>query len=306
MSDNTPMGVICINKHEGVTSHTIVNMVRRLYNTKQVGHTGTLDPMATGVLPVMVGRAVKASEYLTAEDKGYIAEMKLGIITDTGDITGNIISQNSNTPIYEEVKEAVNCFIGNIKQTPPMYSALKVNGQKLVDLARKGIEVERNARDIFIKDIKLEQVYNSNSEYRLAVECSKGTYIRTLCTDIGEKLGCGAVMTKLSRTKSGGFDIKNSYTIQQLEEMTEEERIELLRPIDLLFSDIDEVILPPFFERLARCGVEIYLKKIGISPNDAPENTRFKLCGANGFFALGEVRSFPDGMAIKPIKQFVI
>ncbi|MBR5322017.1 MAG: tRNA pseudouridine(55) synthase TruB [Clostridia bacterium] len=306
MTDNTLMGVICINKHQGVTSHTIVNMIRRLYNTKQVGHTGTLDPMATGVLPVMVGRAVKASEYLTAEDKGYIAEMQLGIVTDSGDITGNIISQNNVIPSYESVKSVVNTFIGTIKQTPPMYSALKVNGQKLVDLARKGIEVERKSRDIYIKSISLELIDENIGKYRLNVECSKGTYIRTLCTDIGEKLGCGAIMTSLCRTKSGNFDIKSSYTIEQLENMTEEERVSLLYPIDALFSDIEEIKLPPFFEKLAKSGLEIYAKKIYISPDSIPTGTRVRLCDENGFFALGEARDYPDGRAIKPIKQFII
>ncbi len=306
MADNTPMGVICINKHQGVTSHTIVNMIRRLYNTKQVGHTGTLDPMATGVLPVMVGRAVKASEYLTAEDKGYIAEMQLGIVTDTGDITGNILSQDSAIPDCEAVKEAVKSFVGTIKQTPPMYSALKVNGQKLVDLARKGIEVERESREIDIKSIYLESIDEHIGKYRLNVECSKGTYIRTLCTDIGEKLGCGAVMTSLCRTKSGNFDIGNSYTVEQLEQMTEAERTSLLCPIDDLFSDVEEVMLSPFFEKLAKSGLEIYVKKIGISPEKAQLGTRFRLCGENGFFALGEVRDYPDGKAIKPIKQFIL
>ncbi len=306
MADNTLMGVICINKHQGVTSHTIVNMIRRLYNTKQVGHTGTLDPMATGVLPVMVGRAVKASEFLTADDKGYIAEMKLGLVTDSGDITGNVISQNNVIPSYETVKETVKSFVGTINQTPPMYSALKVNGQKLVDLARKGIEVERKPREIHIKSIDLELIDEINGKYRLNVECSKGTYIRTLCTDIGEKLGCGAVMSSLCRTKSGNFDINNSYTIDQLEQMNEEERASLLCPIDDLFSDIEAVKLSPFFEKLAKSGLEIYVKKIDISPEKFSVGTRVRLCGENGFFALGEARDYPDGRAIKPIKQFIL
>lgn len=305
MSDTTPMGVICINKHEGVTSHTIVNMIRNLYNTKQVGHTGTLDPMATGVLPVMVGRAVKASEFLTAEDKGYIAKMKLGTVTDTGDVTGSVISQSSTVPNAETVEKAVRSFVGSIKQTPPMYSALKVNGQKLVDLARKGIEVERPPRDICIKCIDIHPINEENGEYELNVECSKGTYIRTLCTDIGEKLGCGAVMTSLQRTKSGSFCIEKSYTVSQLENMSIEERESLLCPIDDLFSDLDNVHLPDFFEKLAKSGLEIYLKKIGIFP-DFPVGKRFKLCGKNGFFALGEVRDFENGKAIKPIKQFIL
>ncbi|MBR5314692.1 MAG: tRNA pseudouridine(55) synthase TruB [Clostridia bacterium] len=306
MSENTPMGVICINKHEGVTSHTIVNIIRRLYNTKQVGHTGTLDPMATGVLPVMVGRAVKASEYLTAEDKGYIAEMQLGITTDSGDITGAVLSENSNIPTFNEVQSTATKFIGNIKQTPPMYSALKVNGQKLVDLARKGIEVERNARDICINNINVECVDQTKGIYRLDVDCSKGTYIRTLCTDIGDSLGCGATMTALQRTKSGNFTLDNSYTIEQLEQMTLEQRQSLLLPIDSLFADLESVVLAPFFEKLAKSGLEIYLKKIGIKHESAYVGKRYKLCDQNGFFALGEIKEYPDGLAIKPIKQFVI
>lgn len=303
MSDNTPMGVICINKHEGVTSHTVVNMVRRLYNTKQVGHTGTLDPMATGVLPVMVGRAVKASEYLTAEDKGYVAEMQLGIVTDTGDITGAEISRSQAIPSAEAVRNAAAGFVGSIKQTPPMYSALKVNGQKLVDLARKGIEVERESRDIHIKSIEVEEISQNDGRYKLKVECSKGTYIRTLITDIGDALGCGATMTALCRTQSGSFLLNNSYTVARLEDMTPEERISLLCPIDKLFDGTERLVLPPFFERLARSGVEIYLKKLGVS---APAGKRFMLCGKDGFFALGEAREYPDGIAVKPIKQFVL
>ena len=197
-------------------------------------------------------------------------------------------------------------FVGTIKQTPPMYSALKVNGQKLVDLARKGIEVERESRDIQIKSINLELIDENIGKYKLNVECSKGTYIRTLCTDIGEKLGCGAVMTSLCRTKSGNFDIANSYTIEQLENMTEAERTSLLCPIDDLFSDIEEIKLSPFFEKLAKSGLEIYVKKIGISPEKAEVGTRFRLCGESGFFALGEAKDYPDGRAIKPIKQFII
>ncbi len=306
MTDISQMGVVCINKHEGVTSHSIVNMLRKLYNTKQVGHTGTLDPLATGVLPVMVGRAVKASEYLTAENKGYVAKMKLGTVTDSGDITGNVISKTETIPTYEQVKEAVLNFKGEIKQTPPMFSALKVNGQKLVDLARKGIEVERTPRDIHIFDISVECISESLGEYQLTVDCSKGTYIRTLCTDIGEKLGCGATMTALLRTRSGNFTLENSYTIEQIEKMSIEERYKLLCPVEKLFSDLQEIRLQPFFEKLARSGLEIYLKKIGINSDITPDGTRYRLYGENGFFALGEVRTFEDGKAIKPIKQFDI
>lgn len=305
MSDLTPMGVICINKQEGITSHTVVNMVRRLYNTKQVGHTGTLDPLATGVLPVMVGRAVKASEYLTAEDKSYIAEMKLGKTTDSGDITGKVLTETSLLPSFEAVRKTVLSFVGDIKQTPPMYSALKVNGQKLVDLARKGVEVERAPRDIHINSIEVELIDEADGKYTLKVDCSKGTYIRTLITDIGNTLGCGGVMTALKRTKSGSFVLEKSYTTEELEYMTYEERIGLLLPIESLFSELTEIKLPLFFERLAKNGLEIYLKKIGLS-NDIPEGTRYRLAGEKGFFALGEVMTFSEGKAVKPIKQFIL
>lgn len=304
MADITEhMGVICINKHSGVTSHYIVNTVRRLFSTKQVGHTGTLDPLASGVLPVMVGRAVKASEYLTSNNKCYIATLALGKISDTGDITGNVTDTGKNIPSEEKVLEAVKTFIGTTEQIPPMYSALKVNGQKLVDLARKGIEVERQSRMIHIESINATTLDEAKGEYRLEVSCSKGTYIRTLCTDIGEKLNCGAVMTSLIRTRSGLFTIENSITTEELEMLSYEERIKLLCPVDALFDDCPEIILPAFFEKLARDGAEIYLEKI---KKDLPVGLRVRLSGNSGFFALGEVREYPNGNAIKPIKQFVL
>ncbi len=305
MTHTQPTGVVCVNKHKGVTSHTIVNILRRLYNTKQVGHTGTLDPMATGVLPVMVGRAVKASEYLSSDTKAYTAHMKLGLVTDSGDITGNVISKYDTIPSFEKVNDAVKGFVGDIKQTPPMYSALKVNGQKLVNLARQGIEIEREARDIHISSIEVEKIEGTNDEYILNVKCSKGTYIRTLCTDIGERLGCGAVMTELNRTLSGDFSITSSYSVEHLENMSYEERLSVLCPVEALFSQLETVKLPAFFERLARSGVEIYIKKLGMD-NTLPTGSRYKLYGKNGFFALGELREFEEGKAIKPIKQFDI
>lgn len=300
---NGYMGVICINKHSGVTSHSIVNTVRRLFSTKQVGHTGTLDPLANGVLPVMVGRAVKASEYLCSDSKAYIAELVLGKTSDTGDITGKVTDTGKAVPTEEKVHMAVKAFIGKTEQIPPMYSALKVNGRKLVDLARKGIEVERQSRIIHIESINVTTLNEAKGEYRLEVSCSKGTYIRTLCTDIGEKLGCGAVMTSLTRTRSGTFTIDNSITTEELEMLSYEERVKLLCPVDTLFSDCPEVILPAFFEKLAKDGAEIYLDKI---KKNMPVGTRVRLSGNTGFFALGEVREYQNGNAIKPIKQFVL
>ena len=296
-------GVILVNKHKGVTSHDIVFKIRRLFGTKKVGHTGTLDPLATGVLPVLVGRAAKAAEYLLSENKRYVANLRLGITTDTEDITGEILTKSDTLPTKNEFFEACSHFKGSIKQIPPMYSALKVNGQKLVDLARQGIEIERQARDIFISSIVPKVINESEGLYELDVACSKGTYIRTLCADIGARLGCGATMTELQRTQSGNFTIENAYTISELEAMEPQKRHSLLMPVESLFDEAPAVTLPDFFARLCRSGCEIYQKKIGTSFN---EDDFVRICDKNGFFALGQVKSYPDGSAIKAIKLFVL
>ncbi len=296
-------GVIIINKHKGVTSHDIVFKIRKLFNTKKVGHTGTLDPMAEGVLPILIGRAAKAAEYLTAEDKGYTAKIQLGITTDTEDTSGNILTKSDTLPAKIEFFEACNRFVGDIKQIPPMYSALKVNGKKLCDLAREGIEIEREARSIHISQIIPEEVDENAGIYRLFVHCSKGTYIRTLCADIGAYLGCGGAMSELLRTKSGNFTLEGSYTIAQLEAMSYEERCKLIIPTEELFSDCEKVILPDFYARLAKSGCEIYQSKIKTA---YPVDEFVTMWDKNGFFALGQVRQYESGTAIKAIKLFVL
>lgn len=296
-----PCGVLVVNKHEGVTSHDIVNRVRRLYGTRRVGHTGTLDPMATGVLVVLVGRAAKASEYLVSDSKGYTARMRLGLTTDSEDITGTVLSESKDVPKADEVIRACEDFCGDIMQIPPMYSALKVGGQKLVDLARRGETVERAARPVTIHELTCIPT-ETETDYILDVKCSSGTYIRTLCADIGSALGCGAVMAGLKRTETGGFDIKNSYSLEQLERMTEEERIACLVPVESLFSSLPEVRLEAFYEKLSRSGCEIYQKKI---KSDLPIGTRVRMCNKQGaFYALGEVREYEAGSAVKAIKLF--
>ncbi len=298
-----PSGVVIVDKHEGVTSHDIVFKMRRLFGTKRVGHTGTLDPMATGVLPILIGRAAKASEYLSAEDKEYIAEITLGITTDTEDISGKILTKCDTLPTKDELFKACSEFVGDIYQVPPMYSALKVNGKKLVDLAREGVEIEREARKIHISKIDAEVIDEARGIYRLIVGCSKGTYIRTLCADIGARLGCGATMSALRRTKSGSFTINNSHTIEQIEALSMAEREALIVPVESLFEDLCVVTLSDFYSRLCHSGCEIYLHKIKTS---LPLGTRVRLCDKNGFFALGEVREYEDGLAIKAIKLFVL
>ncbi|MBR7181688.1 MAG: tRNA pseudouridine(55) synthase TruB [Clostridia bacterium] len=295
-----PCGILPIDKPAGITSHDVVNRIRRLYNTRRVGHTGTLDPMATGVLVVLVGRAAKAAEYLVSDRKVYHATLQLGLTTDTEDITGQVLSTCDTLPTPEAVAETVASFLGKSTQVPPMYSALKVGGQKLVDLARRGIEVERAAREITVYDISCTPL--DAKSYRLAVACSAGTYIRTLCADIGKALGCCGVMASLRRVETGGFALDKACTLEQIEAADEAERHALLVPTEALFADLAPVHLPAFYERLCRNGCEIYLKKLGISH---PIGTRLRLCDASGgFFALGEVRDYPDGPAIKAIKFF--
>ena len=258
-AQNTPApeGVLILDKPAGMTSHDCVAIMRRLFHTKKVGHTGTLDPMATGVLPILIGRAAKAAEYLTAEDKHYIAGLKLGLTTDTEDTTGQTLTTSSAIPDEETVQAAVRTFVGEILQTPPMYSALKVGGQKLVDLARQGITVERQARPITVFSIGCTRV--EDDLYTLDVVCSKGTYIRTLCADIGAALGCGGAMASLRRAGSGTFSLDDAYTPDALEAMTDEERLALLRPTESLFSDLEALSLPPFFERLCDNAVMSFL-----------------------------------------------
>ncbi len=303
MQDNKELsGVLLIDKSAGVTSHDVVGRVRRLYHTRRVGHTGTLDPMATGVLVVLIGRAAKAAEYLAVHDKTYEATLRLGITTDTEDTTGTVLTTTPVTASVDEVIAAAQSFIGPYLQTPPMYSALKVNGQKLVDLARRGIEVERKAREVTIRALDCTPL--ENGDYTLRVSCSSGTYIRTLCADIGAKLGCGGAMASLRRVETGGFTLADCTTTDALEGMDDAARAACLVPTEALFASLPEIRLPAFYERLARAGCEVYQAKIGTAHE---LGTRVRLCGANGtFFALGEVRDYEQGSAVKPIKAFNI
>ena len=303
MSENKfePCGVLIVNKPEGITSHDVVGKIRKLYGTRKVGHTGTLDPLATGVLVILLGRTAKAAEYLVADRKTYKARLTLGLTTDTEDITGKVLSESDTIPTFEQVLEACTKFLGKIKQIPPMYSALKVDGKKLYDLAREGIEIERQARDIEIFQLECTPTDKAN-EYELLVECSSGTYIRTLCADIGATLGCGGVMSALHRVVAGGFSIENSHTLEELEALEINARFDLLTPTESLFEDCPKVNLPAFYEKLCRSGCEIYQNKI---KTNLELGNRVRLCTQNGeFFALGEVRDYENGTASKAIKTF--
>ena len=292
-------GVIIINKEEGLSSQGVVSRVKRILGVNKAGHTGTLDPMATGVLPVLIERGVKASEFMLTSDKHYVATLLLGVTTDTEDVTGEVLTECENIPSEAEVMSVISSFVGEYMQTPPMYSALKVGGKKLCDLAREGVTIEREPRRVIIHSLSAEKI--SESEYTLDVKCSKGTYIRTLCADIGERLGCGGVMKTLCRASASGFTLSDALTLSELEAMSESRREARVLPIEHIFRELPEVKLSEFFSRLAHSGLEIYQKKIGTA---YPLGTKVRLADKDGFFAVGEVREYEDGTAIKPIRQF--
>ncbi len=285
-------GLFLLYKEAGLTSQSAVTRVKRLFGAKKAGHTGTLDPLAEGVLPILLGRAVKASEFLLSGEKHYIATLRLGLTTDTEDITGNILSEATDLPDEETVLDTVKQFKGEIFQTPPMYSALKINGRKLCDLARKGETVEREARAVTVYGIDAKKI--SESDYALTVHCSKGTYIRTLCADIGKALGCGGVMATLTRSEAAGYPLSRAVRLSELEIMTEESRAATLIPLAEIFKDDERVTLPDFYARLALSGAPIYQKKI---KTDIPLGTRVALYDKEGFFALA-VSDEKDGEAV--------
>ena len=287
-------------KPAGFTSLDVVNVVRRLFGTRAVGHAGTLDPMATGVLVMLIGRAAKAAEYVQHDEKTYEATLRLGIETDTEDITGKVLSTCEKLPGEDEVTAVCREFCGETYQIPPMFSALKVGGRKLVDLAREGKTVERKPRKITVFSLECEKI--SESDYKLKVRCSGGTYIRTLCADIGKKLGCGGVMAALVRTDACGFALSDCKTLDELKNMTENERFSLLLPVENLFLDLKKMTLEPFYEKLFRSGCEIYQRKIGTNFGIGETVTVYNSQGV--FVALAKISEFPDGTAVKSIKFF--
>ncbi|AUM96196.1 TPA: tRNA pseudouridine(55) synthase TruB [Clostridium botulinum] len=243
-------GVINVLKPKGITSFDVVRDIRKIAKIKKVGHTGTLDPLASGVLPVCIGKATKIVDYIMEGTKTYRVEMKLGTTTDTYDREGTVLEEKEVSVSPEEVEKAIEKYKGDIEQVPPMYSALKVNGQKLYDLARKGIEVEREARKIQIHDICILSI---DLPYIIFdVKCSKGTYIRSLCFDIGNDLGSGAVMWNLERLEASPFNIKEAI---KLEDLNEENIKQFITPIDEALKDYEKLYLDKKFEKLVLNGV---------------------------------------------------
>ena len=246
-------GVINVYKEKGFTSHDVVAKLRGILRMKKIGHTGTLDPDATGVLPVCLGKATKLCEMFTDRSKTYEAVMHLGLVTDTQDITGKILKECDVDFSKEQLEEVLEKFRGPILQIPPMYSALKVNGKKLYEYARAGIEIERKPRPIEIYQLEMGQI--EGSFVKLTISCSKGTYIRTLCHDIGKELGCGACMESLVRTRVGRFPISEALTLSQIEQLRDENRLESkILPIEEVFCELPQVIVEEIYDHLVHNG----------------------------------------------------
>ena len=237
-------GLINIYKEPGFTSNDVVAKLRGILHQKKIGHTGTLDPDAVGVLVVCLGTGTKLVEMLTDHDKEYIAECRLGVKTDTQDMSGKVLEENMVEITSAELHEAVQAFVGDYDQIPPMYSAIKQNGRKLYELAREGIEVERKPRKVHIDAIKVldEEKLFSDNTFAMEVKCSKGTYIRTLCNDIGERLGCGAAMQSLVRTRVGAFSLDSAITLSQVEQMRDAGTLdEMIKSPEYIFRDLDAI-----------------------------------------------------------------
>lgn len=250
-------GIINVYKEKGFTSHDVVAKLRGILHQKKIGHTGTLDPDAVGVLPVCLGKGTKVCDLLTEESKTYVAVLLLGKTTDTQDISGQILSESEVSLSREEAEAAVHSFLGAYDQIPPMYSALKINGKKLYELARAGVEVERMPRRVEIFDIEILSVELPRIEFR--VRCSKGTYVRTLCHDIGEKLGCGGCMESLIRTRAAQFKIEESLKLTEIEQLAAEGRImEKVLPVDSCFSAYPAYQAKPEADRFLYNGNSVY------------------------------------------------
>ena len=235
-------GIIIIDKPQNYTSFDIIAILRKKFNQKKIGHMGTLDPMATGVLPVLLGDTAKFQIFTENKDKEYIAKMEFGLTTDTLDSTGNILSTSNQKVTEKNFLKTTKSFLGKIKQIPPMFSAIKQNGKKLCDLARKGIEVERKEREVDIKNIDIISFDEKNQTAVVKVRCSAGTYIRTLCSDIGNILGCGATMIELRRTESNGFKESDSITLGEIEKYsTEEIKNNYIFPTEYLFKNFKKI-----------------------------------------------------------------
>ena len=287
-----PNGIIVIDKPQEWTSMDVCAKLRGIFHEKRIGHAGTLDPMATGVLPVFVGRATRAVEFAGEGEKEYVAGLRLGLTTNTQDTSGETLEEHPVSVTEEELEQVLERFRGEIDQVPPMYSAIKINGKKLYELARKGREVERPARKVTIHALTLES-REGERDFTIRVRCSKGTYVRTLCHDIGQALGCGGCMSSLRRTMAAGFTLEDAVTLEQVEQA--EDPAKLLLPVDAYFAGRPMLLLKAELEKKVRNGMTVILPQ-------APEvSGECRVYGESGeFLALGKL----SGKKLETIKSF--
>ncbi len=302
-------GIINVYKEPGFTSHDVVAKMRGICGQKKIGHTGTLDPAAAGVLPVCLGTGTKLCDMLADKDKEYVTELLLGVVTDTQDTTGTELERRPVTVSGEEVRRAALSFLGPYDQVPPMYSALKVNGKKLYELARAGVEVERAARRVEI--LELEILEMELPVVRMRVVCTKGTYIRTLCADIGEKLGCGGTMRSLERTRVGNFRKEEALTLAQLEEVRDKGGLEkVLCPVEKVFEDKPRLRVRPEADKMLRNGNPVPLEAAetegadGGGPREKIPDGWVRMCTSRGEF-LGIYEYSPRSRRYQPVKMFI-
>lgn len=296
-------GIINIYKEAGFTSHDVVAKLRGIVKQKKIGHTGTLDPDATGVLPVCLGNATKLCDMLTDKSKEYEACMLLGVTTDTQDMSGKVLENKQVSCTQEEAREAVLSFIGEYDQIPPMYSAIKVNGKKLYELARNGIEIERKPRRVEISHIEILEC--SLPEIHFRVSCSKGTYIRALCADIGDKLGCGAAMKSLIRTRVGTFVIEEAWKLSEVENMVAEGKLleHVIAP-DRVFMEYPKVKVRPAFEKALANGNKLGLNQVNFEKeNTLQEGELIRVYSSRDIFT-GVYTYMAEEECLKPFKMF--
>lgn len=257
-------GIICINKPKDFTSFDVIAKMRGISKQRKIGHAGTLDPMATGVLPLLFGTATKACDIMPDSNKTYVAGFKLGVTTNTQDMTGEVIAEKSADGISKDfIENYLSAFCGEIEQIPPMFSAVQVNGQRLYDLARQGVEVKREPRKVTITDIKLIDYSQAQCTGTLEISCTRGTYIRTIIHDLGQSLGCGAAMTELVRTKSGQFALSDCITLEQAQKLSDSGMLEsVLMPTDKAFAVYPEIVLNEIQTRMFKCGVKLDTRRI--------------------------------------------
>lgn len=299
--------IVNILKPTGMTSHDVVSRVRRILNIKKVGHTGTLDPDAAGVLPICIGKATKVSELILNKDKSYICELTLGIETDTYDSSGTILSRCDTSNINElDIIKAFKTQEGEINQLPPVYSALKVNGQKMCDLARKGKAdlIDIKPRKVHIKKIDILNI--NNNKITFEVKCSKGTYVRSICHDIGEHLGCGGHMSFLLRTSSGKFDLDSAITLEQLEELSQNNLLQnYLYDIDYVLDNLPEVNLKPSAKRYYINGGVIDSKRFIIKGSNKKNIDLVRVYSENNFIGVGKILKDSNTIELKSDKLFI-